>query len=55
METIAKLQNGTGMRISLSHNPKDGFTWSNTPQVVKDGIALEQTPSSSTHKTIPTK
>ena len=55
MATIVKLQNGTGMHISLSHNPKDGFIWSNTPQVVKDGIALEQTPLSSTHKTILTK
>lgn len=55
METIVKLQNGTGMNISLSHNPKDGFTWSNTRQVVKDGIALEQTQLSSTPKTILTK
>lgn len=55
MATIVKLQNGTGMHISLSRNPKDGFTWFNTLQVVKDGIVLKQTPSSSTHKTILTK
>ena len=55
MATIVKLQNGTGMHISLSRNPKDGFTWSNTQQVVKDGIALEQTLLSSIHKTILTK
>ena len=55
MATIVKLQSGTGMRIILSHNPKDGFTWYNTPRVAKDGIALKQTLLSSTHKTIPTK
>ena len=55
METIVKLQNGTGTNINLSHNPKNGFTWSNTQQVVKDGIVLEPTLLSSTHKVILTK
>ena len=50
-----KLQNGMGMNISLSHNPKNGFTWSNTQQVVKDGIVLEPIQLSSTPKTILTK